>query len=101
MKVGYQDLSWPGGLLVQVSNLLLFTSALIRSSALHNVSATIVDLPRLEIQKLAPSVIDVVTEFSTGELVGMEGVLAGRCNFLSQQQAMRVYIGLGRSGWIS
>ena len=48
----------------------------------------------LKIQKLAPSVIDMVTEFSTGELVGMEGEFAGRCNFLAQQQAMRVYVGL-------
>ena len=78
---------------MQVSNLHLVPPALIRSSASHNVSAIMEDLPRLEIQKLVPSVTDTATEFSTGELVGMEGELAGRCNLLALQ-AVRVYVGL-------
>ena len=47
-----------------MSNLHLVTLALIRSSALHNVSAIMEDLPRLEIQKLAPSVTETATDRS-------------------------------------
>ena len=51
---------------MQVLKLHLVTPALIRRSSLHNVSA-LKDLPRLEIQKLAPSVIDMVTCGHGGE----------------------------------
>ena len=88
------NLGWLGGVLVQVSNLHLVIPALIRCSAVLVVGATLVDLHRLEIQKRATSVIDMVTEFSTSEPEDMEGALAGRCNFLAQQQAMRFYVDL-------
>jgi len=79
---------------VEVTNVQLVTPALIRCSAMLNVGATIVDLARIEIQKRAASVIDMLTEFATNELEDMEGELAGRCNSLAQQQAMRVCVGL-------
>ena len=50
----------------------------------------IVDPPRIELQKRSASVIDMLTEFATNELGGMEGKLVGRCKTRAQQQALRV-----------
>ena len=36
----------------------------------------------------------MLMEFATNELEDMEGELAGRCNSLTQQQGMRVCVGL-------
>ena len=36
----------------------------------------------------------MLTEIATNELEDMEGELAGRCNSFTQQQGMRVYVGL-------
>ena len=54
----------------------------------------VVDLVRIEIQKRSASVIDMLTEIATNELEDMEGELAGRCNSFTQQQGMRVCVGL-------
>ena len=59
-----------------------------------SVVATIVNLLRNEIQMRSPSVIDMLTEFAANELEDMEGELAGRCNSLTQHQAMRVCVRL-------
>ena len=72
----------------------LVTPALIGWLAMPKVGATDVDHVRIEIQKRSASVIDMLTEFATNELEDMEGELAGRCNSLTQQQGMRVCVGL-------
>ena len=61
---------------------------------MRNVGATFVDLVRIEIQKRSASVIDMLTEIATNELEDMEGELAGRCNSFTQQQGMRICVGL-------
>ena len=75
LRLVIQISPWPGGV-----------PALIRRSVVLNVSATIVDLPRLDIQMQTASVMDMVTEFSTSEPEDME--------FSAQQQAMRFYVDL-------
>ena len=64
------------------------------SGPMLNVVAIIVNFPRIEVQRRSPSVIDMLTEFAANELEDMEGELAGRCNSLTQQQAMRVCVRL-------
>ena len=81
-QVNVADLSWSGGLLVQVTNLQLVRPALVWCSAMLTVGATILNLPRIEIQMTA-SVIGMLKEFATDELEDMEGEHAGRCNSLS------------------
>ena len=88
---------------MQVRILQLVTPGLARCSAMFNVGATIVNLPRIEIHMRSPSVMDMLTEFATDEHLDMEGELAGRWDFLAQQQAMRVCVRLDmiRSDFVS
>ena len=59
---------------VEVTILQLVTLALTRCTAMLNVSATVIDLVRIKIQKQSASVIGILTEFATNELEDMEGV---------------------------
>ena len=77
-QVSVADLSWSRGVLVQVTNLQLVTPGLVQCSASLTVGATIVNVPRIEIQMRCPSLIDMLTEFATDEHVDLKGELAAR-----------------------
>ena len=81
------DFSWSRGVLVLVTRSgPMFSDALCWR---HYC-----ELPRIEIHVRSPSVIDMLTEFTTNEHLDMEGELAGRWDFPAQQQAMRVCVRL-------